>query len=89
MSDLVIPPEKIVKEGIDLITQTAKDTSLRDLGMEMLSYGIRALERCKQSDLHQFSNLIDQCRVYHDSIAREWKYECNEKRLDVVYDVDC
>ena len=89
MSDLFVPPEKVVKEGFDIIVQTAKDPTLRDLGMEMLSYGIRVLEPYSQTDPAKFGDYIHQCRSYYDSVAHEWNYTCDKNNLDVVVDVSC
>jgi hypothetical protein len=89
MSDLFVPPEKVVKEGFDIIVQTAKDPTLRDLGMEMLSYGIRVLEPYSQTDPAKFGDYIRQCRSYYDSVAHEWNYKCDKNNLDVVVDVSC
>ena len=89
MSDLFVPPEKVVKEGLDIVVQTAKDSSLRDLGMEMLSYGIRVLEPYSQMDPTKFGEYIRQCRSYHESVAHEWNYKYDKNKLDVVVDVIC
>ena len=82
MSQLLVPAKLYAREGVDVILNTKNNPQLRDLGVELLGFGIRAMdgeETMSEAD----KQLFQQYREYYDVVCKQWNYICNQKDLEV------
>ena len=88
MSQPIIHPEKFIKEGIDVITQSTKDPQLRDLGMEMLFLGIKLLYDYiisnQNGDGSKYNSIYTEYCNYYNTLKKQFDYQLNEKKLMVL-----
>ena len=82
MPQLLVPAKLYAKEGVDIISSTKNNHKLRDLGMELLKFGIKVMgEEGTLSAADQ--ELLQQYRQYYDKLCKHWNYTCNQEDLNV------
>ena len=82
MPQHLVPAKLYAKEGVDIISNTDKNPQLRDLGVELLGFGIKAMsEEGMQSEADQ--QLFQHYREYYDMVSKYWNYVCNQRDLEV------
>ena len=82
MPQLLVPAKLYAKEGVDIISSTKNNPKLRDLGMELLRFGIKVMgEENALSEADQ--ELLQHYRQYYVQVCKYWNYTCNQEDLNV------
>ena len=82
MPQLLVPAKLYIEEGGTIISSTKNNPQLRDLGVELLGFGIKVMDG--ESGLSEADKaLLQQYHQYYDNVCQFWNYTCNQRDLEV------
>ncbi len=82
MPHYLVPTKLYAREGVDIISNTDKNPQLRDLGVELLGFGIKAMNEEGVAN-EEDRQLLQHYREYYDMVCKYWNYICNQRDLEV------